>query len=118
MPESIDNLLKWLAGGIVFILSIFGGRSLLQFVINWRKTSTESAHVSSAANMSTMQLSDTLVREWMKTASDAASELMVAKRQILLAESCLRDGLRIMRAASIAEADDFEQRINAILGVK
>lgn len=110
-PEWLESVVKG------FLCLLVGG--LLKFVydvfVTRRKTVAEAGSINTQSNISTLQLSDELLRSWMSSADQAARELLQARERLLSAEGYLRESVRIMKAANVAECDAFEMKIDKIL---
>lgn len=112
MPE-IPTWLTFVASAVIGAFL----RDGLRWIVEWRRVKNEADHDAAASTATTLQFTNEMVQEWMRSADVATKELLIARRQIVLAENALRDGLRIMRIAELPQADEFERRILTILQV-
>lgn len=85
--EIIGLVLTAAAGG-------FGIRYLLDFINKWRKTTKESIHSTDQTNLTQLQITNDLAKEWLQTASAAKDALWETKEELLQ----VRDELRQARS--------------------
>lgn len=98
LQENYKAVLGFVSAGLA---GGFGIRWLLDFAVKWRKTGNEAEHQSATSNLSTLQVSDQMAKDWMVTAKEATDGFLKLTRQ--LAESELAHE---MTRRSLAEAEE------------
>lgn len=116
MTEWVGDWVGKLLAGAGALLIWLAGRQGYRWLVTSRKDLADAAHITSNTSITTLQMSDFMVREWMRSASDASKLLMEAQRKIILSEHCFRECIRLLRAGGINndEVDALEARFNKI----
>lgn len=118
MLESLENLIKWAAGGIAFILSALGVRHLLQFVTNWRKTNIEAkgVHTSTDISIHDMQAAD--LKEYRELFKQAEKEIRESREHWINAAFFVKEMLFKLKQHNIPGWEEDEKRFNEMFGGK
>lgn len=127
---SVWEILKYLAialggGALVELIRTFRNKGKDRATVN--KIEADAAHTSAASDSSTLTVSDKLLRQWMKDASEAAIEIAKLRKDLATAEICIEDmselllkAIKIMRQFSVVDSDEFakfETDIKSVLRV-
>lgn len=121
MQQEVSNifltLLPYLAGIIIALAAWM--KPIYEWYTSGKKTLAEADSITTTASMSTQQMTEKMLRDWMVIADEAADKLVMAKVRIGEAQVCLREMLELMRQANIAPDIllKLEAKIDAIFKI-
>jgi hypothetical protein len=111
MSEPVEKFLQMIVAGITAGLTFFGGKHLLQFITNWRKTDNEKLHISSTSATSTIQVTSKELQDWITIGSEA-------RKRIGQLEHCIYKLLPIVEKIDAPETHKVVREVQEIIAGK